>query len=186
MPRQPSAEATSIHGAGFDDAERVEDLARAAQGGGAALLTVHCRTRAEGYRPEVDWTRIARAVASVTIPVCGNGGIEAHADLERMRRETGCAYVMVGHGAMWDPWIFSGRRTTPGEAARFLVDYLEAMQRLKRASLRGAVARVKQLLRGWRAGDLIADEEDRRTWMHERDAEAFRRRLTALAEPVQA
>lgn len=55
--------------AGYDDADGVEVLARALEAGGASMLTVHCRTRAEGYQPEVDWTRIARAVAAVSISV---------------------------------------------------------------------------------------------------------------------
>lgn len=73
--------------AGYDDAEDVEELARAVENGGAALLTVHCRTRAESYRPDVDWSRITRAVGAVGIPVCGNGGVARHADLDRMRRD---------------------------------------------------------------------------------------------------
>src|SRR6185295_18554420 len=77
--------------AGFDDDSMLEDLARAVEAGGAALLTVHCRTRKEAYCEEVDWTRIRRAVESVSIPVCGNGGVRGQADLERMRDETGCA-----------------------------------------------------------------------------------------------
>lgn len=166
--------------AGFDDAERVEELARAAEAGGAALLTVHCRTKAEGYRPEVDWTRIRRAVEAVAIPVCGNGGVGAHADLERMRRETGCAYVMVGQAALYDPWIFSGTRVGRRQAARFLADYAAAM-REDGASPQGAVARVKQLLRGWSAGGLVAGEEDRRSWLTERDPRAFLERLASLA-----
>jgi hypothetical protein len=79
--------------AGYDDATRVGDLARAAENGGAALLTVHCRTRAEGYCDAVDWSRIARAVRAVSIPVCGNGGIAGHADL-RKDEMTG-AFAMV-------------------------------------------------------------------------------------------
>ncbi|MCP3917542.1 MAG: tRNA-dihydrouridine synthase family protein [bacterium] len=165
--------------AGFDDAERVEELARAAEAGGAALLTVHCRTKAENYCAAVDWTRIERAVASTRIPVCGNGGVASHADLERMRSETGCAYVMVGHAAMGDPWIFSGRTVSAAEAATFLVEYVDAMRRLKHADLRGATARVKQLLKNWTAGGLVADEEDRGTWMRERDPAALLARLEA-------
>ena len=48
--------------AGYDDDRLLEDLARAAEAGGASMLTVHCRTRLEAYQDEVDWSRIARAV----------------------------------------------------------------------------------------------------------------------------
>ena len=53
--------------AGFDDASLVEELAQAAEAGGASLLTIHCRTRAEGYQKELDWTRIARAASEQAV-----------------------------------------------------------------------------------------------------------------------
>jgi len=167
--------------AGFDDASRIEDLARAAENGGAALVTLHCRTRAEAYCAEVDWTRIARAVRAVSIPVCGNGGIASHADLERMRRETGARFVMVGRGALADPWIFSGRRVSRGEAARFLVDYAETMRARRSWPTRGIAARLKQLLRHWTAGGLVPDAAARGAWLRERDGESLLCQLRRLA-----
>lgn len=165
--------------AGYDDDALLEDLARAAQAGGAALLSVHCRTRAEAYQDSVDWSRIARAVASVTIPVCGNGGVTTHADLERMRRETGCALVMVGRAALGDPWIFSGRAVDRAEAARFLLTYADQLCSTGQAGDRGAAARVKQLLRHWTAGGLVSG--DRETWLGEPDAGRLLARLASLA-----
>lgn len=166
--------------AGFDDASRVEELARAAEAGGAVLLTVHCRTRAEAYQPEVDWTRIARAVASVSIPVCGNGNVQTHADLQRMRDETGCALVMVGRGALADPWIFSGARVTRAEAARFLLDYADRMRERTQFPAGGIVARIKQLLRYWTAGELFPEHE-RATWLREVRPEVLLDRLATIA-----
>lgn len=153
--------------AGYDDATKVEDLARAAEQGGASMLTVHCRTRAEAYCDEVDWTRIARAVAAVSIPVCGNGGVNSHADLERMRRETGARFAMVGRGALADPWIFCGRTATRGEAARFLIEYAELMHARHQWPVGGIPARIKQLLRYWTAGGLIPDAATRTAWLRE-------------------
>ena len=166
--------------AGCEDADHVEELARAAEAGGAALLTVHCRTKDEHYRPEVDWTRIARAVESVSIPVCGNGGVRRHADFERMREETGCALVMVGQAALGDPWIFSGVEVSRGEAARFLTEYARRLQELGTTSRRGAAGRVKQLLRHWTAGGLVGG--DLASWLAERDAEALLARLRVALE----
>src|SRR5687768_9794516 len=119
----PDLPVTAKIRAGFDDDALLGDLARAAEAGGAALLTVHCRTRKEAYCDEVDWRRIARAVQAVAIPVCGNGSVVVHADLERLRNETGARYAMVGRGALADPWVFSGHRATPAEAAGFLLEY---------------------------------------------------------------
>jgi tRNA-dihydrouridine synthase C len=162
--------------AGYDDASQIEALARAVEAGGAALLTVHCRTRAEAYRPGVDWKRIARAVAAVSIPVCGNGSVATHADLQRMRDETGCAFVMVGRGALADPWIFSGTRVSRAEAARFLLDYADAMRTRAQFPAGGILARLKQLFRHWTAGGLFAEHE-RRAWLQQSDGAALLARL---------
>jgi len=165
--------------AGFDDAERVEELAAAVEQAGADLLTVHCRTRREGYAREVDWSRIARAVGAVSIPVCGNGGVRTHADLERMRRETGCRFAMVGQAALGDPWIFSGRAVRPADAARFLLDYAELLAARRAISPRGVAGRVKQLLGHWTAGGLVGD--DAAGWMREPEPERLLARLAAAA-----
>ena len=164
--------------AGWDDASRVEELARAVEAGGAALLTVHCRTRAEGYCDAVDWTRVARAVHAVSIPVCGNGGIASHADLERMRRETGARFAMAGRGALADPWLFGGHLASRAEAVSFLLDYAEAMRERAALSPRAVGARLKQLLRVWTAGALVANDTDRCRWLRDPDPLA---RLEGLA-----
>ena len=167
--------------AGFDDASRVEELARAAEQGGAALLTVHCRTRAEAYCESVEWSRIARAAAAVSIPVCGNGGIATHADLERMRSETGARFAMVWRGALADPWIFSGCTVSRGTAARFLVEYAETMRARHQWPAGGIAARIKQLLRYWTAGGLVPDAATRTAWLRERDGAVLLGRLEVIA-----
>ena len=166
----PDLPVTAKIRAGWDDAESVEELARAAEAGGASMLTVHCRTRSEHYTSQVDWTRIARAVEAVKIPVCGNGGVLNHGDLQRMRTETGCAFVMVGHAALADPWIFSGQEVTAQAAADFLHEYSLALESAG-AGPRKRAARLKQLLKVWSAGRLISDAADRKSWMSERDPE---------------
>jgi tRNA-dihydrouridine synthase len=176
----PDTPVTAKIRAGYDDARRIEELARAAEAGGAAMLTVHCRTRAEAYQPEVDWTRIARAVGAVSIPVCGNGSVVSHADLTRMRAETGCAFAMVGRGALADPWVFSGRSVSRAEAARFLLDYADAMQTRAQFPAGGIVARLKQLFRYWTAGELFAESE-RTAWLRESDGPGLLARLAEFA-----
>jgi tRNA-dihydrouridine synthase C len=177
----PEVPITAKIRAGYDDASLVEELAQAAEAGGAAMLTVHCRTRVEAFRDEVDWSRIARAVQAVRIPVCGNGGIRVHADFERMRRETGCAYAMAGRAALGDPWLFSGTCATRAEAARFLLDYVAALTARGGVSPRGAAGRVKQLVRYWTAGGLV--DRDRERWMREPDPDALFARLHSFATP---
>ncbi len=161
--------------AGGDDDRLLEDLARAAEQGGAALLTVHCRTRAEAYADSADWRRLERAVTAVAIPICGNGGVQEHGDLERMRRATGCALAMVGRAALGDPWIFSGRRVAAWEAADFLLEYAARLMVRGGARPAGAAGRVKQLLGHWTAGGLVG--ADRTSWLRETDPERLFARL---------
>ena len=157
-----------IRAGGADDA-RLEDVARAVEQGGASLLTVHCRTRIEAYGDTADWERLRRAVRVVTIPVCGNGGVARHADLARLRAETGCTYAMVGRAALGDPWIFGGRAVDAQEAAHFLLEYAERLRAHHGASLRMAAGRVKQLLAHWTAGNLCG--ANRAAWRSARDEE---------------
>ena len=103
--------------AGGEDDELLEDLIRAACAGGAAMVTLHARTRREAYAPPAPWERLARAVAASSVPLCGNGGINTHQDLERMRSETGCQYAMVGRAALGNPWILSGHEPDAAERA---------------------------------------------------------------------
>lgn len=169
--------------AGGADDRRLEELVAAVEDGGASLVTVHCRTRAEGYRDCADWERLRRAVAATRLPVCGNGGIQTHADLGRMLEQTGCAFAMVGRAALGDPWIFSGRAVGETEAAAFLLEY--ARRQVEAGRSPGAAAgRVKQLLHHWRAGGLLGDEparaeERRRAWLREPDPERLLERIAA-------
>lgn len=165
--------------AGFDHARDVEVLARAVEAGGADLLTVHCRTRADGYSDAVDWTRIARAVAAVRIPVCGNGGVLVHADIARMRSETGCRFVMIGRAALANPWIFSGHPATRREAFAFVERYMAVMQERSAVARKHYSGRVKQILSY--LGAEFLPEEERTRMLHERDIDNLERMIATAA-----
>lgn len=136
--------------AGGADDTLLEELVRAAADGGAALITVHCRTRAEGYRDTADWKRLERAVGATDVPICGNGGVESHADLARLLEATGCQYVMVGRAALADPWIFSGHKASREEALEFFHEYATGLAARGQAGRPGS--RIKQLIAHWKAG----------------------------------
>ncbi|MBR9979096.1 MAG: tRNA-dihydrouridine synthase [Bacteroidetes bacterium] len=91
---------------GHSRLSNVRDIARAAEDGGVAMITVHARVRHARYDVAAQWDSIAEAVNSVDIPVVGNGDIFSSADAQRMMRETGCWAVMVARGALGTPWIF--------------------------------------------------------------------------------
>jgi len=77
---------------------------------GIASITVHGRTRSQGYGGEADWEVIDRVARAVPVPVVGNGDLTNGADVARRRRETAVAGVMIGRAAMSDPWIFREAR----------------------------------------------------------------------------
>jgi tRNA-dihydrouridine synthase B len=83
-----------------------EELTLALADAGCALVTIHARTRTQGYSGPADWAMIARLCEVSPIPVIGNGGVWCAADGHRMLDQTGCAGVMVGRGALGNPWIF--------------------------------------------------------------------------------
>ena len=94
---------------GWKDCKTYKLVARIVEEEGGALIAFHARTKEQRYSGQVDLDAIAEVKAAVKIPVIGNGDVRTVADVKRMQAYTGCDAVMVGRGAMSNPWIFSGR-----------------------------------------------------------------------------
>ncbi len=93
--------------AGWDEESlNYVDTAKVAEDAGVAAVTLHPRTKVQGYAGDADWTRIAAVVQAVSIPVIGSGDVRTAADALQRLEETGVAAVMIGRGAMSNPWIF--------------------------------------------------------------------------------
>ena len=108
------------HRSGWDERNvNAPEFALAMVEAGAAMITVHGRTRAQGFSGKSDRAVIGkvRAALPAHIPVVGNGDVLTVDDYFRMREETGCDAVMIGRGALGNPWLFHAiRQRLAGEA----------------------------------------------------------------------
>ena len=117
---------------GWDGIDAIYENAAMAAEGGANWLTIHARTRAQGYAPPVFWQPIGRVRETLGLPVIANGDIWTLEDLRQCRDETGCIHFMLGRCALADPSLpyrianelGIGTGTVPG------TDWLELLGRL--------------------------------------------------------
>ncbi len=90
-----------------EDQVNAPEISKIAEGSGADAIILHPRTRAQGFRGRADWNLIGTVKRQVSIPVIGNGDVRTPDAIRRMLQETGCDGVMIGRGALGNPWIFS-------------------------------------------------------------------------------
>jgi nifR3 family TIM-barrel protein len=122
---------------------------------GISLIAVHGRTRKQEYSGKADWNAIAEVKASVRIPVIGNGDILSYAEGLHLLKSTGVDGVMIGRGAIGNPWIFSGSdrsQVTTGELFAVIDRHLHLM--LAHYSERVAVLMFRKHLLRYLAGYL--------------------------------
>ncbi len=89
------------------------DFAKMCEASGADFITVHGRTRAQGYSGTADWNIIKEVKSAVKIPVVGNGDVTSPQSAAEMIKQTGCEGVMIGRAALGAPWL-------TGEIATYL------------------------------------------------------------------
>lgn len=90
------------------------EIAKICEKAGAKAITVHPRTRSQGYSGKADWNIIKEVKENVNIPVIGNGDVKSCYDAKRMLEMTNCDAVMIGRGALGNPWLI-----------KECIDYLE-------------------------------------------------------------
>ena len=164
--------------AGWDgDHQNAVEVAKACEAAGAAAIAVHGRTRDQLYMGQANWEVIAQVKQAVGVPVIGNGDVTDGPSAARMLAATGCDMVLVGRGALGNPWVFRQINAhltdscallpPPGVAERILVikRHVEALCELKGE---GRALREARKHVGWYLHGL-------------RGAAAFRRRAGELS-----
>ena len=81
------------------------EVAKVCEKAGASAITIHPRTRSQGYSGKADWNIIKEVKEAVSIPVIGNGDIKSSDDAKRMLSETKCDAIMIGRGVLGNPWL---------------------------------------------------------------------------------
>ena len=158
MVKNTSKPVTAKIRIGFDDTcINAVEVAKAIEAGGAAAVAVHGRTREQYYTGSADWSQIRAVKEAVSIPVIGNGDVVDGTSAMRMMDETGCDFVMVGRGALGNPWIFreltacwKGEEIpappTIEEKKAMMIEHFQMMK-----SLKGEYAAVREMRKhvGW-------------------------------------
>jgi len=112
---------------GWENYRSYKLIARIVEENGGSLIALHGRTKEQSYSGLANWDAVAEIKSIVKIPVIGSGDIRKVADIARMRAYSGCDAVMVGRGAIANPWIFSGLdrdQVSPAEVKRIVQEHL--------------------------------------------------------------
>lgn len=139
---------------GFDESHvNALEFGRIAQNSGAAMVTIHGRTRAQMYSGRADWDIIGEVKAALSIPVIGNGDVFSGADALALRAHTGCDGIMVARGAQGNPFIFGEIKaalageayTQPGEEQRLAMARLHLQRAVANKGQRAVIEMRKHV-----------------------------------------
>jgi len=156
-----------------EDSVNYEEVGLLLQDLGVPWVTVHGRTRSQKFRGEADWDRIARLVEVLDIPVIGNGDVVDGATYRRMVEHTRCHGVMIGRGAIGNPWIFGAMKAVDEGSPEPVVAFGE-MCAVTIEHIRGEVAQ-----RGEAQGALVVRKHIAKCFRGYPGAGILRKRLFA-------
>lgn len=108
------------------------EIAKICEEAGASAITVHGRTRAQGYSGKADWQIIKAVKEAVRIPVIGNGDVTSCEICKQMLDETGCDAVMIGRGVLGNPWLI-----------KECVSYLETGKKIASPTIKEKIKMMK-------------------------------------------
>ena len=121
------------------------EVAKICEKAGASAIAIHARTRSQGYSGKANWNIIKEVVNAVNIPVIGNGDVTSPELVKEMLDQTGCAGVMIGRGAIGNPWLIKNS-----------VDFLETGSYNNNISIKDRIDMMKKHL-----NMLIEDKNER-------------------------
>ena len=147
---------------GWDESSvNVLEIARAAQEAKVKTVIVHGRTRSQQYGGKADWDKIAQVKAALDIPVFGNGDVFSAQDAGRMLAHTACDGLLIGRGAMGNPWIFAQAKALFGGEEIHLPSVQKRVETVIRharmmAAWKGEGIAIREMRKhvGWYAGGL--------------------------------
>lgn len=166
------------------DASRINcvEVGLALESAGCAAVAIHPRTRSQGYAGHADWGLIRRLKDALRIPVIGNGDVKSPSDARRMMEETGCDAVMIGRGALGNPWIFreleGGSPPTTAERHAVVMEHFRSHVEF-RGDPRAAVRQFRKHI-GWYAKGLVGASAFRAEAMNLETVEEVERALDAF------
>jgi len=176
--------------AGWDsESINAPEMAKRLEASGAALICIHARTREQLYAPGIDLGVIEAVKRAVDIPVIGNGDIYSAKDAQTMLDRTGCDGLMIGRGAMGNPWLFSeiaagldGKpMEKPSLAERFSVAEEHFLQMIAEKGERVGLAEGKKHM-SWYIAGLNGAAAARANMMEAKTADALLEILHAFAD----
>jgi len=144
---------------GFDEKSvNAVEIAKICKENGASIITIHGRTVKQGYSGSADWSIIKKIKDNVDITVIGNGDVFSGKDAKKMLEETGCDYIMIGRGAIGNPFIFkeineylkTGKiiKQTKEEKIKDYFEYIELAREFNVFSIKDAKLRAQEFTKG--------------------------------------
>lgn len=165
-----------------DDLVNAVEVAKICEANGAAAIAVHGRTRKQYYAPPVDYDIIAEVKKAVSVPVIANGDITSGKKAKEVLEKTNCDMVMIGRGALGNPWIFceiesylkDGTVVKPPSAEekiKIMKKHIEKICEFKteKFGMREARKHVAWYLKGFRGAASFRNEAGRLSTLSELD-----------------